>query len=78
MIDPDQMNPIAVEGFKLLYESGVLRAQQVAEFERLVAGNKDADPQVLTQSILEYRQRAGMLESLHLFGEELVNKETEQ
>lgn len=77
MFDPDIINEIAREGFKLLAQSGVLEKQLDRLKERIAYGDPDESNESLVVSIKEFRRQYGMIESLRSLGEGYL-KENEQ
>jgi hypothetical protein len=76
MFDPDIINELAREGFKLLVQSGVLDLQLERLKERIAFGDPDESNETLAVSIKEFRRQYGMIESLRSLGEGYL-KETE-
>jgi hypothetical protein len=77
MIDPDLINPIAKEGFKLLAQSGVFQAQIKRDQERVLSGDADEEPEDIALAVKKLRRRVVIWESLHELGSSFV-KESEQ
>jgi hypothetical protein len=77
MFDPDIINEIAREGFKLIVQSGILDKQLDRLKERLAFGNSNEPDESLVESIKEFRRQYGIIESLRSLGEG-YNKENEQ
>lgn len=77
MFDPDIVNELAREAFKLLVQSGVLDKQLERLKERIAYGDPDESNESLVVSIKEFRRQYGMIESLRSLGEGYL-KENEQ
>jgi hypothetical protein len=77
MFDPDIINEIAREGFKLIVQSGVLDKQLDRLKERMAFGNPDESDESLVESIKEFRRQYGMIESLRSLGEGYLEENTQ-